>query len=374
MSRRTSFFTGCLVLLFSVAVTYSVEQDPPGDALVSEFLVSPSLLQETEFVSNWQFSLPLENNEAVKAIYVTEKLLYVSSTHNFFYGLDRKNGSLKFLVPLASPKHPVFGPTFYEDSLLFMTGKKLLILDANFGRIIKNKELSYIARSASSAPVRNSENIYVAGVDNRLYAVGGEDYLQRFAATAANDSFINSIIADDDLLVFSTIAGNIVRLSPKKPKRIWQRDVGGMKASLVRDGKWLYASSTNSKVVKIDIETASNGWLMDFIAGETLTTGVMLGKKVVYQYAGKNGLYAIDKNSGKEVWRVDNGIGLLSEDDDLAYVFAKPGVLVAMDSIKKQKLYSINFANVEVFGVNSIDSNIYVSDRKGRVMSIGSRK
>ena len=369
MLRRAVFFTGFLVLLFFVAVTYGVDQDQFGEALVL-----PSVLRKTEFVSNWQFSLPLEKDEKVKAIYVTEKLVYVSSTKNYFYGLDRKNGSIKFLVSLASPKHPVFGPAFYEENLLFMVGRELLIIDAAFGRTIKKKKLDFLAKSAASAPVRNSESIYIAGMDNRLYAVRAEDYSERFAVTANNDSFINSIIADDELLVFSTIAGNIVRVMPDKRSRIWQRDVGGMKASLVRDGKWLYASSTNSKVVKIDIATASNGWLMDFIAGEELTTSVTVGKKVLYQYAGKKGLYAIDKNSGKEVWRVSNAIGLLSENEDIAYVFAKPGVLVVMDNIKKEKLYSINFANVEVFGVNSIDSNIYVSDRKGRVMSIGLRE
>lgn len=369
MSRRAVYFTGWLVLLFSVTAAYSGDQGQPGEALVSL-----SVLQQTGFVSNWQFNLPLEKDEGVKEIYVTEKFLYVSTDKNYFYGLDRKTGSIKFLVSLASPKHPVFGPAFYEDSLLFVVGRELLILDATFGKTIKKKKLEFIAKSAAFAPARNSENIYVADMDNRLYAIGAEDYLKRFAVTAANDSFINSIIADDELLIFSTVAGNIVRLSPTKPQRIWQRDVGGIKAPLVREGEWLYVSSTNSKVVKIDIATASNGWLMDFIAGEDLTTSVTVGTKVLYQYAGKNGLYAIDKDSGKEVWRVENGIGLLSEDEDIAYVFAKPGILVVMDNTKKEKLYSINFANVEVFGVNSIDSNIYVSDLKGRVMSIGLRE
>lgn len=369
MARRLSLFTGCLVLFFFANFTHAQEQSD-----TSEPLVSPLILNQAGLKPIWQKNLPLGNNEKVSKIYVTDELLYVSTDKNYFYAIDRKNGTIKFIFQPAAAKQPLLGPTFYDGKLLFMVGKKLLILDPAMKSITKSKHLDILADVAVFAPVRNTDFFYVASGDKRLYALNAEDYLRIFAVSADNDSMINSIIADDEFLVVSTVAGNIVRFDLKSPDRIWQRDVGGIKAPLKTDGKWLYVSTSNAKVSKINMQTSKNGWLMDFVAGEELTTPVTIGKQLIYQYAGKKGLYAIGKRTGKKLWQLTNATGLMAESGSIAYVFEKPGRLTAMDNKQPTKLYSLNLANVDIFAINTIDEIIFISDYNGRIMAIDTRE
>lgn len=367
MARRLFIFSGCLVLFFFA----NFAQAQAGNL---EALVDALALKQADLEPIWQKTLPLEANEKVSKIYVTDKLLFVSTDQNYFYALNRKKGTIDFIVQPASAKQPLLGPTFYDGKLLFMVGKKLLVLDPALKSIAKSKKLDILAGPAVSAPARNTDIFYVAAQDKRLYVLNGDDYVRKFTVTADNDSLINSIITDDDYLVFSTNAGNIVSMGPDSTDRRWQRDVGGLKAPIKREGNWLYVSTTKAKVSKINIRTSKSGWLMDFVAGEKLTTPVTIGKKLVYQYAGKKGLYAIDKESGKQVWQNKQAKGLLAESGPKAYIFEKPGQLTVMNNEKNKKLHSVNISNVDIFANNSIDEKIYLSDSSGRIMAIGAIK
>jgi len=369
MARRLILFTGCLVLFFFANFTHAWGQDDTSEPLVSSVILKQAGLKRL-----WQEKLPLEKNEKVSKIHVTDKLLYVSTDKNYFYAIDRKEGTIKLISQPAAAKQPLLGPTFYDGKLLFMVGKKLLIMDPALKGIIKSKLFGTLADVAVSAPVRNTDFFYIASDDKKLYALSSEDYLRQFAVSADNDSMINSIIADDEFLIVSTDAGNIIRFDPKGPDCIWRRDVGGIKAPLKTDGKWLYVSTTNAKVSKINMETSQNGWLMDFVAGEKLTTPVTIGNQLIYQYAGKKGLYAIGKQTGRKLWQIPNGIGLMAESGSIAYVFEKPGRLTVMDNKKPAKLFSVNLANVDIFAINTIDEKIFLSDYNGRIMAIGTRE
>lgn len=372
MARRLFIYSGCLVLFFfaNFAQALQIEQ-AQAQAGNLEALVDALELKQADLEPIWQKTLPLEANEKVSKIYVTDKLLFVSTDQNYFYALNRKKGVIDFIVQPASARQPLLGPTFYDGKLLFMVGKKTLVLDPALKSITKSKKLDILAGTAVSAPARNTDIFYVAAEDKRLYVLNSDDYVKKFTVTADNDSMINSIIADDEFLVFSTNAGNIVSMDPDSTDRRWQRDVGGLKAPLKREGQWLYVSTTKAKVSKINIATSKSGWLMDFVAGEKLTTPVTIGKKLIYQYAGKKGLYAIDKQTGKQLWQNKQAKGLLAESGPIAYIFEKPGQLTVINNEKNKKLYSVDISNVDIFGNNTVDEKIYLSDSSGRIMAIG---
>jgi outer membrane protein assembly factor BamB len=228
-----------------------------------------------------------------------------------------------------------------------------------------------IGTSVACPVARNSTHLFVAGTDKRLHAIVADEYWQQFMATADDDSPITSIIADDDFVIFSTLSGNVVSISSESPKRLWQFDVAGaITAPIVRDGNRLYVASEDTKLYKFDIHTGQSLWTAPFQAGAALKTAAVTGTEVVYQYAGQQGLYAVDKQNGRKIWHVPDGVGFLAEKGSLAYVLAKPAVLVVMDNKKGKKLYSVNFAAISNYAINTMDSKIYVADDKGRLMCI----
>ena len=334
-------------------------------------LVSRKLLEQVDLQVGWQVNLPIKKTESVERIFVFDKYLYVLTDRNYLFCINKEKGTMRFCLQLTAPGLKVHQPQHYDGKVSFMVGNRLLILDPVAGAVTTSRELKTIGRGAVCPAVRNSKHFFVAGLDKRLHAIVADEYWQEFTATADNDMLINSLVVNDKFVVFSTEIGNVVKIESGRPNKLWQRDIPGkISAPIVQDGRWLYVGSDNTKLYKLDIETGESSWPTAFQAGAKLTNSAVAGKSAVYQYAGINGLYAIDKAGGKELWQVEQGVGLLAEKGSTAYVLARPGVLVVMDNNAGKKLHSVNFAGVSRYVANTTDSTIYVSDDRGRIVSI----
>jgi len=340
-------------------------------------LVSPSLLRAAGLEKRWQIDLPVKwdekdrYSESVERMFVFDEYLYVLTSDNYLFCIDRLRGAVRFEMQLAIKGLKICDPYYYGRKLWFMVGNELLVLDPLSGKIVKSKQFKALGRSAVCTLSRNDLHIYIAGADRRLHAVDIADYLVDFKVTADNDSLITSVAADNDLAAFSTEAGNVVSISAGGPKKQWQVDITGkITAPIVKDGNWLYVSGQDAKVYKLSFLSGAKGWAVPFQAEIGLVDSVTAGQFTVYQYAGEKGLYAIDKVSGEMVWNVEGGLGLLAEKEAKAFVLARPGVLVVMDNELGKKLYSVNFAGVSRYAVNTTDAVMYVADAAGRVASI----
>ncbi len=362
-----------LILVFSAGLAGPGFCDVAETQAKSDWLVSPKLLLQSGLAEQWQLTVPLkqQKNERIDRIFVFGDYLYVLTDQNYLYCINRAKGTVHFVLPLAVAGLPVCQPQYYQNKLWFMVGNKLLVLDPESGVLSKAKRLRMIGTSVACPVARNSTHLFVAGTDKRLHAIVADEYLHQFMVTADDDSSITSVIADDDFVIFSTLSGNVVSISSESPEKLWQFDVGGaITAPIVRDGNRLYVGSEDTKLYKFDIHTGKSLWAAPFQTGAALKTAAVTGTKVVYQYAGQQGLYAVDKQNGRKLWHVPDGVAFLAEKDSLAYVLAKPAVLVVMDNKKGKKLYSVNFASISNYAINTMDSRIYVADDKGRLMCI----
>ena len=358
MLRRIIFF----FLVFSIFLF-------AGASFGSDVLISPNLLSEVGLGVDWQVDLPLKDDEGIDRIFAFDDLLYVLTDSNHLFCIDRGKGSFRFALQLATEKLTVHSPEYYDQKLWFLVGSALKVLDPAAGVLTEIRQLSGVGGSAVYRLVRNGKHLFVAGWDNRLHIVVADEYWQRFAVTADNDSQINSVIADDQFVIFATKAGNIVSIEPLAPKKRWQVDViGEISAPIVRDTDSIYVAGEDTKLYKIGIASGKSGWLIPFQAGEKLTSSPVIGRNLVYQYAGINGVYAVDKASGEMVWQVEEGRALIGEVAGRAYVFAGPGLLVVMDNATGQKLFSVNFAGITNYATAAADT-IYVAGN-GRVASI----
>ncbi|MCF7955476.1 MAG: PQQ-binding-like beta-propeller repeat protein [Phycisphaerae bacterium] len=368
MLRRFCLCLSLLIISFHANAGQADKAAPPVKPI--EELVSVNLLEHCGLDVAWQKHLFIKPDEKINRMLIHDKYLFVFTDQNYLYCLDRNKGKIVFSLIMASKGLPVYGPSFYENSLFFLVGQKLHIVDMEVGRITKTMDYSLIGKGAIFAPVHTKEYVYVAGSNNRLAAMNAETGTRTFEAAPNDNSTINSIIADDEYLVFSSDSGHVVRIKTDKAEKVWRFKVGGIKAPLVRDGEWIYVSALDRKLYKLNIEDGFSGWLSSVLIGESLYDSVQVGQKNIYQYAGVKGLFAIDKESGKKLWQMEEGLDLLCENGSKAYTLAKPSKLVVMDNEKSKKLYSVNFANVSVHAANTQDSMIYVADEKGRIMCI----
>jgi len=348
-----------VLVAFPVPPAFSSPQAPPPP------LISAELLEKAHLQMIWQNKLPLQAAELIDRLFLRGDNIYALSSHNYLFCLNTKNAAISFAKPLVAKNLSVFNPQLFENQLLFVAGNSLLKMDPHSGSTDTLKRPQF---TITCPAVRNLDNIYLAGADSRLHILNAETRLSEFEASADNESIITSIAATDQFVTFSTEAGNVISITPDKPVRNWQFDAAGpISAPLLLDldNRSLFVSSQDTNLYKID--TANGDVVWKFRTGAALVESSRLTNKLVYQPARKKGLYAIDKMTGRQLWQLPDGLELLAESGNRAYVMTAKGRLVVMDTNSAKKLYSVNFAAVAKYVPNTTHTGMHIADDTGRI-------
>lgn len=336
-------------------------------------LVERALIQQAGWDYNWQLTLPVKAGEQIDQIFTDGQYLYALTDTNILFCIDRQKGRTLYAVVICQRDLPLCSPIFYEGKLGFIAGNQFHVFDPSNGMVEQAEAIEQVGNIFSCGVSRNKEFIYLTGSDNRLHVISPDGFWQSFTATADNDSAINSVKATDSIVVFSTLAGNVVGMNPRKAEKFWQYDISGkIKAPLVVDEEFVYVAGMDAKLYKLKKETGKMVWGQPFHGGAPLRDAVVLGDAVVYAYNDLNGLYAAKKETGETVWNIPTGRQVICEADSgkKAFVFARPGVLMVMDNTTGKELYSVNFNQVRRYAVNTEDAVMYLGDAAGRLMSV----
>lgn len=373
---RHIIFAGVFaILILLTGCQKKINKDiDPLEAIDTTALVSPYILKNADLQMNWQADLPLDRNEKIDRLLVFGEHLYVLTTNNYLFCLNRDRGTIRCELQIAAPGIPVCQPYYYKEKLIFIIGRSLIVLDPDICSAEDQRQLENIGPRAVCGAVRNRSNFFVVGADKRLHVIKAEDFTKVFAITADNDSQITSLIVDDRILMFATIAGNVVSVSPAAGQKRWQRDVNGkISAPIARGPGALYVGTEDAKLFKIDIFSGKSLWRAPFQTGQAITTAAVVGNNAIYQATADKGLYAIDSEVGGAIWNIDDGLGLIAERGSKAYVLTNSGKMIVVDNDSGKILQQVDFSDVSKFAINTIDSNLYVADQGGRVAAIVSK-
>ncbi len=359
LKNRFVLLAGLLVLCF---VQYSIAAEGS-----SQWLVSPKLLEHANLKILWENKLSIKNNESLDQLFILGNSIYAISDQNYMVSLNKENGDIIFRRIVAPEGLPVAGLKLYEDKLISTVGTKLIEIDPKTGNQLKTVDVGF---GIACPAARNSSFFYLSGADKRLHTLRAEDKVQIFEVAAENDSMITSIIAHDISVIFGTDAGNVISITPDKPRKLWQFDASdGIAGPIVRDGTSLFFASKDTNVYRVDMVGLP---LRRQLIWKYQTAGVLdreprVTQEVVYQYVPAKGVTAIGKQSGQFIWSVPGGVDLLAEAKGRAYVITRDRKLVVMDNLSAKKLYSVNFAEVTRHTANTTDSKIYIADEHGRI-------
>jgi len=330
------------------------------------WLVLPKLLKSAGLEVVWDNELPIKKGESLKKLFILGERVYALSDRNYLISLDREKGQILFSKTVAAGA-AVDELRLYADELMFVLGSTLVELDVKNGTERKARRMEFGIKCPAA---RNSEYFYISGVDRRLHVLNAEDGVEIFEVAAENNSMITSIAADEDFVVFGTDAGNVISMAPsKRPTRLWQFDAGdGIVGQIVRNGTSLFFASKDMQVYRVDAAGRTGMRLVwKYQMSGVLERAPTVADNAVYQYARGKGLTAIGREKGRAIWSLPDGVDLLAEAADKAYVITKDRKLVVMDNAAGKKLYSVNFARVSRYAVNATDPQIYIGDENGRV-------
>jgi len=353
------FLSSWVVILYCVSVGFGGEKG-------LERLFSKELLAHSKMEKVWEVKVPIRENENLKELVLVDNRIYAISNLNYVVSLNRNTGSVIFSSEIAPAGFPVLGLGHYDDELFSIIGNSIIELNPDSGAEISSERL---AVRATCPAARNRSNFYVAGIDRRVHCLRVEDKVQLFEAAAKNDSIITSIVAEDSFVIFSTDAGNLVRISPDEPRFRWEFEAsGGIVGPIIKDGDSLFIASEDTNVYKVNIIRGKLDW--KYQTNAVLDEAPRVTEEAVYQYAHHKGLASIDTGSGEGMWELVEGVDLLAERSGNAYVITKEPKLIVMDNKAGKQLYSVNLEGVTKYVSNVVDSKIYIGDDSGRIACI----
>jgi hypothetical protein len=365
---KTVLLTSVSLLLLAVCSCNkltSIFKPAPAQVIkkTEGWLVPRELVESTDLKIVWQFNLPLSRRESLNRMYIFGNRLCALSSRNFLTCLNRADGNVIFSDNIAPPGLPLVGIERFKDELLTIVGNKIIEISIESG---VQKPSTTIAAGATCQVVRNDDFFYIAGLDKRLHALKAGNKVLAFEAAAENDSLITSVLAEPNFVVFATDKGNVICIKDDKPAKLWQFDApSAIVPPVARDADSLYLACRDTNIYRLNLSSGDLVW--KYQTQTLLDNAPLLGAKVIYQYIPDVGLIAVNKETGKQIWQVDNGVGLLAESGDKAFVITKAGVLVAMDNARAKQLYSVDIGKPVKFTDNTIDSKIYIADAEGRL-------
>jgi outer membrane protein assembly factor BamB len=396
-----SFFVFCVVPMLLCEARYVARGSIAADTTLrssaslrstsgnSQRLVSREMLKQAELEILWEAQLPIKKGESLERLFIPFDLasasakatadksappvagrggnrIYGLTSENFMVSMNRETGNVIFKRTIAKTGLPVVGLELYKDGLFSIVGNKLVEINPESGtERPKAKRLGF---GVSCPAARNSSYFYVGGTDRRMHVLRTEDKVQVFEVAAERDSEIASIVADENSVVFATGAGEVISISPDKPRRLWQfkaKADGGIAQPIVKDAESVFAASRDTNIYRLDAKKGKLIW--KYQIGAMLEKGPRVTESVVYQYARNEGLLAIDKEGGTLLWQLPEGVDLLAEADGKSYVITKTGTLAVMDNKKAKQIYTVDLSGVSVYAANVADSKIYIADKEGRI-------
>jgi outer membrane protein assembly factor BamB len=362
LKRRNCFLMGLLV---ACVIQSSIAMGGSSDRLISE-----ELLKHANLKVLWENELPIKDTEKVRQVLILGSRVYVVSDKDYIISVNRDNGKIVFAETFKPAGLLAGGFKLYENELVYVSGSRLVQIDAELGTEIATTDLGF---GVTCPAARNSTFFYIPGADYRLHVLREYDKVQIFEVSADNNSMITSILADEAFVIFSTAAGNIICMNPHNSTRLWQFDAfDAIAGSVVRDWASLFFASKDTNVYRVDMVglPERRRLIWKYQAAAVLDQAPRVTQEVVYQPVPGKGVIAIDKEAGSLLWSVPGGLDLLAEHRGRAYVITKAETLTVMDNINAKKLYSVNFAGVSKFAANPADEKMYVTDERGRMVCL----
>ena len=352
-------FLACLTIVLVAGECLWGQEDSPE-------LIWPELLRHARVQIVWKAKLPIQDQETLEKLFLINNRIYALSSSNYMVCMDRNKGSFMFGKNIAPKGYTVFGFEQYGEGLVLVVGNRLVEIDPASGEELRSMRPVH---GITCPAARNSSFFYVAGADARLRVYRAQDRVHLFDIRTENDSPISSVIADDQLVVFATEAGNIVSMLPDQRKQLWKVQAGdSIIGPIIRSEEAIFAASRDTYVYRIDANTGE--WTWRYQTAALLDKAPRVTNEVVYQYVHSKGLTAIDKTEGSFMWQVEKGVELLAEANRKAYVITADGELVVMDNHRRSRHYCVNFSSVNRYACNTTDSKMYVADDTGRIMCL----
>jgi len=228
--------------------------------------------------------------------------------------------------------------------------------------------------AASGPAVADEKSLFVGAGNERLYSIqiltGYENWRVMTPKTLTT-----APILGDEYMYFAGLDGRVVCCTKIDRERKWvYQTEGPVFADLVVSDKYVYAASTDRLLYCLDRNTKLHEgrrvWRRRF--DNAPTQGPVLNDGRLYQEIPNEGLFVLDAETGRTLWRRPEGGVFLTQVGKDIYLFngSGSGEIVRVDAVGGEVKRRVACANAAFVNASQADQLVTLTTKLGRMMCL----
>jgi len=362
-------------------------------------VIPPEALAEVDLQYYWEIDLgPDDGGEKITSIWLLDEKLYCLTDRNRLVAVDAATGVRKwsyeitrkptdtvFLPPahfddihvsrkthgipeMMGWKEPPLEPPF--DAVMLNTVYHMVMLDRVTGAEWRHVPLKFPANCGGCSDGRY---YFTGATGGRYHAIALNEAIE--AWSLSTDSMITSppayhngrlFVASEDHHLYSAEVGT-------RGKQVWRQTLdASVVGQLHVDSRGCFVPCLDNRLYAFDAMSGTTLW-DPFVCAGPLSQGVQAGEDTLFQYADRDGLYAINVANGRKRWHMPSAkpslvAGIIG---GMAYVRdTDADELRIVDELLGTITHTIDVDRDVLFARNALMPAVYIATPDGRVFCI----
>lgn len=356
----------------------STDSSSDGPANATELAQIPV----NSFAVAWRAELPAKDAPLNRLAFLGDNL-YAYAADNRVYWLNGASGRILTFQSLAAIHDRVHAPVALGDRVIFPTTKQLVVYNRQ-GKLLNRINTGYNVSSGAAADAgyvfhgvdhANGGRVVARDIQSKPYDVSPEwELMTRGQVSAAPAAFQGLVFAASrDGGVYAVRAENRPVIWPGLDGAVFKTG-GPILADLKADKDGVFVASTDSKLYCLDMLTGRVKWT--YYAGAPLRedSSPVITNNAVYIHVPGSGLVAVEKAGRQEIrqakWIVADARQFLSQDERFAYLRGGDNRIIAVDKETGKPVFRSERNDFSLFVSNTKDATIYAAKPNGEVCGI----
>ena len=358
---------------------------------------SPDVLKDANLQYYWEFQLKPQSGERITSIWLVDEKLYCLTSMNRLTAVDAATGVPRWTYDVAIPSDTVFVPPAHFsdmrvsdkvhgvsemmgwnelpnvtpfDAVLINTVYHVAVLNRTTGAEVRRIPFKFPANTGGST---NGRYFFTGATGGRYHAIALNEALH--AWSLSTDSIISSppvyyngrlFVAGEDHYLYSSEVG-------ARGKQAWRQTLDGAVIGQVHvDARGCFVPCQDNRLYAFDAMSGTGLW-DPFVCVGPLSQGVQVGEDTIFQYADRDGLYAINVANGRKRWHMPSALPshVVGVIDGMVYmVDGESRQLRIVDELLGKVADAIDLEASVMIARNGLMPAIFIATADGRVFCV----